>query len=126
MGLLSRGAFTARLDNYKQYIGSLPDQLEELRLVNKNLNGQAGIPFGSAVDEMLQHSHRARESTKELVRLLLQAATPDAQTSGKLVPKAPAASETGTGFHNRSAAAHHGNFNKSSRQPPAIEAKTSD
>ncbi|MGH0165282.1 UNVERIFIED_CONTAM: hypothetical protein FKN15_056595 [Acipenser sinensis] len=85
-----------------------------------------GIPFGSAVDEMLQHSHRARESTKELVRLLLQAATPDAQTSGKLVPKAPAASETGTGFHNRSAAAHHGNFNKSSRQPPAASRRSKD
>ncbi|MGH0128334.1 UNVERIFIED_CONTAM: hypothetical protein FKN15_055760 [Acipenser sinensis] len=35
-----------------------------------------GHTFGPAVDDMLQHSHRARESTKELVDMLPKSLPP--------------------------------------------------
>ncbi|MGH0132130.1 UNVERIFIED_CONTAM: hypothetical protein FKN15_049991 [Acipenser sinensis] len=54
-----------------------------------------GHTFGPAVDEMLQRSHRAGVH-KGTGASASQAATPGAQTSNKLVPKAPAASEAGT------------------------------
>ncbi|MGH0152128.1 UNVERIFIED_CONTAM: hypothetical protein FKN15_022018 [Acipenser sinensis] len=81
----SASDFAARLGNYNsilvayQYhlLRSLyenhrpsPQQLDELRLVKKNLLCVSKLNGQAVVDEMLQRSHHARESTKELVRLL--------------------------------------------------------
>ncbi|MGH0164107.1 UNVERIFIED_CONTAM: hypothetical protein FKN15_060286 [Acipenser sinensis] len=138
-----------------------PKQLEELRLVNKNLlriskfNGQAvgrnlaaliaarhqlwlpqarmadgdkapllnaritpGHTFGPTVDGM--RSHRAQESTKELMRLLTKRLPlvrrpapnwrPRFQQPQR--PAQPAPGKARGGFHNRTTAVQRGNFNK--------------
>ncbi|MGH0141046.1 UNVERIFIED_CONTAM: hypothetical protein FKN15_007575 [Acipenser sinensis] len=68
----------------------------------------SGHTFGPAVDDMLQRSHQALESTKDLVHLLPKRPPP--------VHTQPAPAKVKGDFHNRPAAVQRGNFNKFHRQ----------
>ncbi|MGH0145862.1 UNVERIFIED_CONTAM: hypothetical protein FKN15_053131 [Acipenser sinensis] len=72
-----------------------------------------GHTFGPAVDEMLQRCHRARESTKDLVRLFPKRPPPARRPAPSWWPRfqqpqraaQPAPAKARGGFHNRPAAA---------------------
>ncbi|MGH0139449.1 UNVERIFIED_CONTAM: hypothetical protein FKN15_063912 [Acipenser sinensis] len=73
-------AFSACLANYNSILDA-----DKMALLDAPVT--PGHTFGPAVDEMLHQSHRARESTKDFVRLLLKRPPPPRKPASQCHPK---------------------------------------